>query len=155
MIARQKRVWILGVEGHLAFRRVCGRACPVATQTTSTQRAKATLGMNVDAQIAQELLSDRGGLRARSHRTSDLVQLIDQPNGVRMCGTYKLKAFLHHSCERARPTRIGCQRRLCTGRFQPRDPNQHDKRSLSLSLWKVTLRFRSTKIRAPTPRPFA
>src|SRR5262249_28439639 len=101
--------------------------------------------------IAQELLSDRGGLRARSHRASDLVQLIEQPNGVGVSGAYEGKTFPHHSCERAGATRVSCWGRLFAGRIEPGNPQPPDKRSLCFSLGKVTSRLRRPNIRAPTP----
>ena len=91
MIARQQRVGMLGIGGHLLFHRFCGQARPVATESIYLKTMRAMLRT---CWVSEE----RRERRAPTQLTTDLVQLIEQPNGVGVSGAYEDKTFLHHSC---------------------------------------------------------
>src|SRR5262249_70714 len=92
--------------------------------------------------------------RALRHLTTNLVQLIEQPNGVGVSGAHEDKTFPHHSCERARATRVSCSGRLFASRIEASSPQPPTKPSLCFSLGEVTPGLRRPNMRPPTPCPF-
>src|SRR5262249_25911580 len=137
---------MLGIGVHLLSIAFAGEPAQLRWKAFNSEQRVRCLGL-VGCQRRER--------RALRHLTTNLVRLIEQPNGVGVSGAHEDKTFPHHSCERARATRVSCSGRLFASRSEQSGPAPQDNGSFFFSLGEGAPWLRRPNIGAPPPCPFA